>query len=82
MEGGSLAMSAGANPTIFGPIWSSCMHKCILLLVLRFLWVWTWMVREEGEEQSDRRILTKKAPKMWPNPFSCENQFTLCVEKR
>jgi hypothetical protein len=36
MEGGSLAVSAGANPMIFGPIWSSCMHKCILLLVLRF----------------------------------------------
>jgi hypothetical protein len=30
-------MSAGANPTILGPIWSPCMHKCILLLPLRFL---------------------------------------------
>jgi hypothetical protein len=37
MEGGSPAMSAGANPVIFGPISPSCMHKCILLLVLRFL---------------------------------------------
>jgi hypothetical protein len=37
MEGGSLAMSAGANPTIFGPIWSSFMHECIIHLVLRFL---------------------------------------------
>jgi hypothetical protein len=26
MEGGSLAMSAGATPAIFWPIWSSCMH--------------------------------------------------------
>jgi hypothetical protein len=33
MEGGSLAMSTG-----FGPVRSSCMHKCILHLVLRFLW--------------------------------------------
>jgi hypothetical protein len=38
MEGGSLAMSAGANTTIFRPIRSSCMHKCIFLLILRFLW--------------------------------------------
>jgi hypothetical protein len=38
MKVGSLAMSAGANLTIFGPIWSSCMHKCILLPVHRFLW--------------------------------------------
>jgi hypothetical protein len=30
MEGGSLAMSAGANTTNFGPIWSSCIHKGIL----------------------------------------------------
>jgi hypothetical protein len=35
MEGGSLAMSAGASLKIFGPIRS---HKCILYLVLRFLW--------------------------------------------
>jgi hypothetical protein len=31
-------MSAGANPMIFWPILLSCMHKCIHLLVLRFLW--------------------------------------------
>jgi hypothetical protein len=31
-------MSAGANPMNFKPIWSSCMHKCIPLAVLRFLW--------------------------------------------
>jgi hypothetical protein len=31
-------MSAGTNLRVFGPIWSSYMHKCILLLVLRFLW--------------------------------------------
>jgi endo-1,4-beta-D-glucanase Y len=36
---GSMAMSAGANPVYFPPILSSCMHKCILLLVLRFLWL-------------------------------------------
>jgi hypothetical protein len=35
---GSLAMSAGDNPMNFRPILLSCMHKCILLLVLRFLW--------------------------------------------
>jgi hypothetical protein len=37
MEGGSPAMSAGDNIAIFGPIGSSCLHKCIHLLVLRFL---------------------------------------------
>jgi hypothetical protein len=37
MEVGSLAMSAGATPTVIGPIWSSCMYTCILLPVLRFL---------------------------------------------
>jgi hypothetical protein len=34
MEGGSLAMSAGAYRTIFGPIGASCMHKCILIVVV------------------------------------------------
>jgi hypothetical protein len=33
----SLAMSAGAKPMTFRPIWMSCIHKCIILLVLRFL---------------------------------------------
>jgi hypothetical protein len=36
---GSLAMSAGANPMKFWLIWSSSMYKCILLLILRFLWI-------------------------------------------
>jgi hypothetical protein len=36
---GSLAMSAGANPINVWPMWLSCLHKCILLLVLRFLWL-------------------------------------------
>jgi hypothetical protein len=31
-------MSAGANTMNFRLIWSSCMHKFIFLLVLRFLW--------------------------------------------
>jgi hypothetical protein len=31
-------MSAGAHPIYFGPIGLSGMQKCILLLVLRFLW--------------------------------------------
>jgi hypothetical protein len=30
-------MSAGSNPIFFQPIRWSCMHKCILLLVFRFL---------------------------------------------
>jgi hypothetical protein len=38
MEAGTLAMSAWANHIIFGPIWSSCMHKCILRIVLKFIW--------------------------------------------
>jgi hypothetical protein len=39
MEGGCPAMSAGDNPTIFWPIKSACVHNCIILLVLRFLWL-------------------------------------------
>jgi hypothetical protein len=30
-------MSDGANPMIFWPLWLSCMNKCILILVHRFL---------------------------------------------
>jgi hypothetical protein len=32
----SLSMSAGVNPMNFWLIWSSCMHKCILLLVVDY----------------------------------------------
>ncbi len=35
----SLVSSADVNTIIFWPFWSSCMHKCILLLELRFLWL-------------------------------------------
>jgi hypothetical protein len=40
----------GLTPMNFQPIWLSCMHKCILLLVLRFLWstpsyfFWAWKI--------------------------------------
>jgi hypothetical protein len=37
MEGGSLAMSAGANTAILGQFdRPACIHKCIILPVLRF----------------------------------------------
>jgi hypothetical protein len=35
----SLVLSADGNTIIFWPFWSSCMHKCIPLLDLRFLCV-------------------------------------------
>jgi hypothetical protein len=33
----SLVLSADGNTIIFWPFWSSCMHRCMPLLDLRFL---------------------------------------------
>jgi hypothetical protein len=75
-KGGSLAMSAGANPMIFRPIWLSCMHKCILLLVLRFLW-WkvNWAVTRSGRTRND--FFTQR----WAATFRAGTRSHACKEK-
>jgi hypothetical protein len=67
MEGGSLAMSAVANTMIFGPIWLFYVHKCIFLLVYRFLW---------------RAALRNQGPLAYPKPDFLKHVNICCRTPR
>jgi hypothetical protein len=57
----SLFSSDDVNIIVFWPFWSSCMHKCIPLLDLRFLW---------SKDETEAKVAWPPILIMWTTPRS------------
>jgi hypothetical protein len=67
----SLVLSADGNTIVFWPFWSSCMHKCIPLLDLRFLCV--------THTYTPKRNVSRAADKINKNKRSTYFELVWCA---